>query len=141
MQCGDLIGNDQQFIYSILEESLILARGFTFFHGTALYCVYINNLSESGLGRIHKSLSQFKPYVGVIPYTFSSNARIYLSTILSNSFLKNGKKVIMGHEDDRTNEENINMAGYPFQDYGLEVYSLQSMCFGVFELQNRTASL
>ncbi|PKM31094.1 MAG: hypothetical protein CVV07_02730 [Gammaproteobacteria bacterium HGW-Gammaproteobacteria-11] len=37
----------------------------------------------------------------------------------------------MGHEDDRSNEENINMAGYPFEDYGLEIYSLQSMYFDV----------
>ncbi|PKM31095.1 MAG: hypothetical protein CVV07_02735 [Gammaproteobacteria bacterium HGW-Gammaproteobacteria-11] len=92
VQCGDLIGNDQQFILSVLEESLVLAREFEFIHGTALYCVYINNLSESALERIHKSLSQFKPYVGFIPGTFSSRARIYLSTILSNSFLKHGKK-------------------------------------------------
>ncbi|GGZ42730.1 hypothetical protein C8J23_13834 [Shewanella chilikensis] len=131
VQCGDLIGNDQEFIFSVLQESLVLSRDLEFVHGTVLYCVYINNLTESGLERIHKSLSQFKPYVGFIPGTFSSRARIYLSTILANSFLKHGKKVIMGHEDDRPNEENINMAGYPFADYGLEVYSLQSMYFDV----------
>ncbi|MBQ0799632.1 MAG: hypothetical protein KBT63_10135 [Porticoccaceae bacterium] len=131
VQCGDLIGNDQEFIFSLLQESLVLSRDFEFVHGTALYCVYVNNLTESGLERIHQSLSQYKPYVGFVPGTFSSRVRIYFSTILANSFLKHGKKVIMGHEDDRPNEENVNMAGYPFEDYGLQVYSLQSMFFDV----------
>jgi hypothetical protein len=131
VQCGDLIGDDQHFIFSLLQESLVLSRSFEFVHGSTLYCVYINNLTETGLGRIHESLSEFRPYVGYIPGTFSSRARIYLSTILANSFLKNGNKVIMGHEDDRPNEENVNMAGYPFEEYGLKVYSLQSIYFGV----------
>lgn len=131
VQCGDLIGKDQEFIFSILQESLVLSRNLEFVHGSTLYCVYINNLSESGLERIHNSLSNFAPYAGYIPCTFASRARIYLSTILVNSFLKHGRKVIMGHEDDRPNEENINMAGYPFEDYGMSVYSLQSMYFGV----------
>ncbi len=131
VQCGDLIGDNQEFIFSILQESLVLSRNFDFVHGSALYCVYINNLTESGLERINKALSNFKPYVGYIPCAFSSRARIFLSAILANRFLKHGSKVIMGHEDDRPNEENINMAGYPFEEYGMKVYSLQSTYFDV----------
>ena len=129
--CGDLIGDDQEFIYKVIKESLVLSKNFNFVHGSALYCVYINNLTEAGLERINKSLSSFVPYIGYIPGTFSSRAKMYLSTILVNRFLKNGKNIIMGHEDDRPNEENVNMAGYPFEDYSMCVYSLQSMYFGV----------
>lgn len=131
VQCGDLIGEDQEFIFTTLQESLLLSRCLDFIHGSALYCVYINNLTEAGLDRINKSLSSFKAYVGYIPCTFSSKARVYLSTILVNSFLKHGNKVIMGHEDDRPNEENINMQGYPFEDFGMSVYSIQSVYFDV----------
>lgn len=131
VKCGDLIGKDQKLIFSVLQESLVLAKDLEFVHGSALHCVYINNLTQAGLERIHKSLSGFKPYIGFIPGTFSSRARVYLSTILANSFLKHGKKVIMGHEDDRPNEEDVNMAGYPFEDYGFQIYSLQSMYFDV----------
>ncbi len=131
VQCGDLISKDQEFIFSLLQESLVLSRNLEFVHGSALYCVYINNLTEPGLERIHKSLSSFAPYTGYIPCAFTSRARIYLSTILVNSFLKYGEKVIMGHEDDRPNEENINMSNYPFEDYGMSIYSLQSMYFDV----------
>ena len=129
--CGDLLGDNQEFIFDVLEETLILSRSLDFVHGSALYCVYINNLSETGLNRINEMLSKFLPYVGYIPGTFSSRAKVYLSTILVNSFLKNGKKIIMGHEDDRSNTENINLVGYPFEDFGMVPYSLQSMYFGV----------
>ena len=131
VKCGDLIGEDQEFIFSILQESLILSRDLSFVHGSSLYCIYINNLTNSSLNRINDALSNFKPYVGYIPCTFSSSAKIYLSTILINRFLKHGSKVIMGHEDDRPNEENFNMVGYPFEHYGLKVYSLQLMYFDV----------
>lgn len=38
----------------------------------------------------------------------------------------------MGHEDDRSNEENVNMVGYPFEDYGYQVRSLQSSYYDIF---------
>ncbi len=130
--CGDLIGKDQELIFSILQESLVQSRDLNFVHGSALYCVYIHNLTQAGLKRINQSLSGFAPYVGYIPATFSSRAKTYLSGILTNVFLKNGKKIIMEHEPDRSNEENVNMIGCPFEDYGMTVYSIQSDYFGVF---------
>ncbi len=130
--CGDLIGEDQQFIFDILQESLVLSRSFTFVHGTALYCVYVNNLSDAALEAFHRSLCGFPPYVGFIPTTFASLAKTYLSTILVNSDLKHGNAVIMGHEDDRPNEDDVNLAGYPFEDFGYRIVSLQSSFFDLF---------
>lgn len=130
--CGDLLGNDQSLILSILEESLVLSRSLEFVHGTLLYCVYINNLSDAALRTVHSKLAHFPAYVGYIPATFASRAKTYLSSTLVNSFLKNGPRVIMGHEDDRPNEENVNMAGFPFEEFGYQVFSLQSSYFDVF---------
>lgn len=130
--CGDVLGEDQGLIYEILCESLELSRPFSFKHGTLLFAVYLNNLSEGTLRRLHSSLASFPAYVGHIPTTFSSRAKTYLSTCLVNVFLKAGRKVILGHEDDRPNDENINMPGYPFEEYGYEVLSLQGSYFGVF---------
>ena len=39
------LGNNQDLIFDILEESLVLSRNFDFVHGSALYCVYVTNLS------------------------------------------------------------------------------------------------
>jgi hypothetical protein len=70
--------------------------------------------------------------LGYIPSTFGSRAKTYLSTTQANAFLKNGNRVIMGHEDDRSNEENVNVLSYPFDDFGYKIFSLQSTYFGVF---------
>lgn len=129
---GDLLGNNQELIFDILDESLVLSRSFTFVHGTSLYCMYINNLSDAALKKLHAELAKFSAYVGYIPATFSSRAKTYLSTILVNSFLKNRHRIIMGHEDDRPNTENVNIIGYPFDDFGCKVFSIQSSYFDLF---------
>ncbi|MCK5472983.1 MAG: hypothetical protein KAI59_03050, partial [Planctomycetes bacterium] len=116
----------------IIEESLVLSRSFKFVHGSLLYCVYVNNLSCKLLERLHAELANFRPYVGFIPANYSSRAKIYLSTILVNSFLKHGNHVIMGHEDDRPNTENVNIVGLPFEEFGYQISSLQSIYFDLF---------
>lgn len=130
--CGDLIGNNQDLIFSLLQRFLVSRRALQFIHGTLLYCVYINNLSDSALQRLHEGLSAFSPYLGYLPGTFQTPGKTYLSTILVNKFLKCRDVVIMGHEDDRPNEENVNMAGWPFEEYGYRVCSLQEMYFALF---------
>lgn len=130
--CGDLLGNDQNLIFNILDEFMVLARPFEFVHGPLMYCVYINNLSDAVLQRLHHKLSAFSAYVGYIPATYQTLGKTYLSTTLVNAFLKYGDTVIMGHEDDRPNEENVNMIGYSFEDFGYKICSLQSRYFRLF---------
>jgi hypothetical protein len=89
-------------------------------------------LSDAALRHIHQHLSAFPAYVGYIPATFQTPAKTYLSNTLVNTFVKYGDVVIMGHEDDRPNEENVNMIGYPFDDYRYRVRSLQSSYYGLF---------
>lgn len=130
--CGDLIGDNQQLIFDILQESLVLARSFTFVHGTVLFCVYINNLSNAALTAMHEALRKYEPYVGFIPTSFASRAKTYFSTLLVNSYLMHGSSIIMGHEDDRPNEEDVNLIGYPFEDFGYRIVSLQSLYANLF---------
>lgn len=129
---GDLLGNDQRFIFEVLQESLLLSRSFAFKHGTLLFCVYINNLSENMLTQINEGLADFPAYLGYIPATFASRAKTYLSTTVANVCIKNGTRIIMGHEDDRPNSENTNLSHYPFDESGYQVFSLQSLYFGLF---------
>jgi len=131
MLCGDLLGDDQEFIYQVLAESLKLSRSFSFRHGSLLYAVYLNNMSDGTLLHIHECLKGFYPYVGYIPADFSTRAKTYLSTCLVNVFLKNRRNIIVGHEDDRPNDENVNMPGYPFEEFGYRVLSLQESYFGI----------
>jgi hypothetical protein len=130
--CGDLLGDDQRLIFEILEESMVLYRSFTFRHATLLFCVYINNLSDAALRRLHERLGTFPAYLGYIPSNYSTRAKIYLSTCMANIFLKAGIKVIMGHEDDRPIEENVNLLHYPFEEFGYKVFSFPTTQFGIF---------
>jgi hypothetical protein len=130
--CGDLLGRNQNFIFEVLRESLVLSRSLSFRHGTLLFAVYLNNLSEGTLARLHSSLSSYPAYVGHIPTTFTTRAKTYLSTCLANVGLKVKKQIVLGHEDDRSNSENVNLPGLPFEDAGYRVLSLQESLEGIF---------
>lgn len=129
---GDLLGQDQNFIFEVLEHFMVLARSFTFRHASSLYCVYINNLTETGLNALHKGLAKASGYLGYIPATFHSVAKSYLSTTVGTAFVKTEGRVLMPHEDDRPNDEDVNMLGFPFQESGYRIASIQSIYFGPF---------
>ncbi len=129
---GDLLGNDQELVFDILQESMILARSFTFRHSTLLYGVYINNLSNANLTQLHERLAAFPAYLGYIPTSFASRAKIYLSLCMANLFIKRNKTLILGHEGDRSNADNINITCYSLEDFGYKVASLQEHYFGIF---------
>lgn len=130
---GDIIGEDedQDLIFDILKESLVLARSAVYVN-TLWACAYVNNLSDFALQKFHKTLSEYPAYVGYIPCTFASRARIYLSTILVNDFLKYKNIILMAHEPDRSNEEDVNLSSYPFEKHGYTVRSLRDHYFGIF---------
>ena len=129
---GDLLGEDQHLIVEILRESMVLSRSFTFKHSTLLYCVYINNLSDAALQRLHQGLASCPAYLGHIPTTFGSRAKTYISLSVGSFVLKSGKTLIVAHEDDRDNAENINITFYPLEDFGYKVASLQGVYFSIF---------
>ncbi len=129
---GDLLGDDQRLIYEIISESMILSRSFTFKHSTLIFGVYINNLSSTAKEKIHSELVSYTPYIGHVPTTFLSRAKIYASTTMAGFLLKKGKTIIMAHEDDRPNEENINITLYNLEQSGYKVFSLQGYYFSIF---------
>jgi hypothetical protein len=42
-----------------------------------------------------------------------------------NAYIKHRKVIIFGHEDDRDDAEDVNMSGYPFEDFGYTVRSIR----------------
>ncbi len=129
---GDFLGDDQKFIYEVLTDSMVLSRSFTFKHSTLLFCVYVNNLTEAALNLLHTELGNYKAYLGYIPATYTTIAKIYLSTTLGGAFLKYKTKVLLAHEDDRSNTENVNLTNYWFDKYGFNILSLRSTLYSLF---------
>jgi hypothetical protein len=126
----DRPGHEQE-IFEAFEEAVDLRRSVDFRHPTQFYIVYINNLTDAMVERFDQGLAGYEAYVGLADMTYMSRLKIYLSTMLVNSFLKHGKSIIQGHEPDRDNTEDVNMSGYPFEENGYECRSLSDDLFGV----------
>ena len=133
---GDLIANDVDTAVAILQHllnSLIVVNEYDFgAHPGLIFAIYITNISESRLQSMHEGLMAYEPYIGHVPTTYASPLKHYMSFILSNLFLKQGMTIIVPHEEDRSNKEDINITPYPLEKFGYKVRSLNQTYFGVF---------
>jgi len=134
IRVGDLIASDAQqtFVVSLLRHFLVQTRNFKFIHSTLLFAVYINNLSDTAVQALHNGLGRYDAYLGFIPTKYASVAKTFLSTTLADLCVKHGKIAILAHEDDRSNDENINITLYPFERFGYDVRSIQQHCYSHF---------
>lgn len=131
---GDLVASNdaQDFVFGMLQKQLVLTKAFEYEHSNFLYCVYVNNVTNSSIKRIHEGLKPFPEYLGLIPTTYACVAKAYLSTILVNVGVKRGGTIILPHEDDRSNDENLNITSYPFEDHGFKIKSIRAHDFSHF---------
>lgn len=131
---GDYVGRDdlQSALYEAFVESVALVRSVEWAHSSQFYVVYINNLSQPMVDRIHQSLADFEPFVGSADVTYASRIKLLLSTMLSNDYLKHRATILMGGEDDVGNSEDVNVRGYPFEEFGYRVRSVQDSLFTSF---------
>jgi hypothetical protein len=131
---GDYIGESEhrRQLYEVFAEHVQPVRDVEFRYPEQFFIVYINNLSDSMFRTLKTSLDQYEPYIGHADATYSSKFNLLISAMLGNVCLKHRDIVIMGHEDDRDNNEDVNLASYPFEDNGFTVRSLQSMYYSLF---------
>jgi hypothetical protein len=136
MLAGDYIGNEkmQEKLYRMFSDEINFASNaeVEYLHSSQFYFVYFNNITDTAIASLHTGLSKYKPYVGFADTTFSSPLKTYISTILVNIGIKHRNFIIMGHEDDVDNNENINMSAYPYEENGFICKSLQSSLFELF---------
>ncbi len=132
--CGDYISNyiKQERLYQEFQKSLIPIRAYDYSYSNQFFMVYVNNLSNQMVSSYREKLFNYNPYIGFIDLNFSSFMKAYLSTILCSCFIKHKNIIIMGHADDISNDENINITGYPFEEHGYVCKSIQSMMFDTF---------
>jgi len=131
---GDYLGENkhQQVRFEALRDAVRLNRGVTFKHSSLFYIVYINNLTSAMIDRIETGLSDWVGFVGVADTTYGSLFKYLLSTMLVNVCVKHGRIIIQGHEDDRPASEDVNMVGYPFEEFGYHCRSVPGYLKGVF---------
>jgi len=129
---GDYGGGSQSRLAGAMSDAVQFVRPTEWAHSTQYYIVYINNLSPAMFERFASEMIAYHPYVGYADTSSTSTFKSCLSGQLVNCFVKHKDVILQGHEDDRPNEENINMNGYPYEEYGYQCRSVQSMYGGVF---------
>lgn len=129
---GDLIGRDKSLIIKIVKHYIKSNKTFDVINSRNIFCVYVNNMTGAMLSKIQEQLNTYKPYLGYIPATYSSPAKAYLSTILCNGCLKNKTNIILGHENDRPDTENVNLGAPAFEENGYQVISIKGKHFDHF---------
>lgn len=129
---GDLLCDDQNLAFSLLQESLTLHKTCEISHTSQLYCVYINNLSSARFQSIHEALVAQPEYIGYIQSTYSSGLKNLLSLTLTPAYLKFKETFICSHEDDVSNSENSNTPSWPLAQHRFKCVSVQSMYFDMF---------
>ena len=112
--------------YSILEGDIIA-------DGIPLsICKDINNLSLQQQDMIIKAFQSVKYFIGYVDMTFSSHLKTLLAYCLTCVGIKYKNIMILPHEDDREDTENINNCGYPFENYGFTIKSINEVYFSLF---------
>jgi len=119
-------------LFEAFKEAVDFRRDVVFRHPTQFFIVYINNLTDTMVQRFDEGLQGYQAYVGLADMTFTSRFKIYLSTMLVNSFIKQGAIILQGHEPDRLPAEDVNMRGYPFEENGYVCRSVSDDYMGVF---------
>lgn len=128
---GDYGGGSEDRLYEVMTDAVQFVQPTEWAHSTQYYIIYINNLSSGMFEKFASGLAHYDGYVGYADASFASRFKWALSGRLANAFLKHKTIIIQGHEDDRSNDEDINMNGYPYEDYGYTCRSLQSLYKGV----------
>jgi hypothetical protein len=130
---GDYIGenNKQEILFEAFNESVYPLRMVNYIHSSQFFIVYINNLTDSAFKKLVDGLADYEAFIGFSDTTYQSRFKTFLSTMLVNLCVKSGRVVIQGHEDDRSDDENLNVSGYPFEENGYKCVSLQATLFDV----------
>ncbi|WP_186161079.1 hypothetical protein [Burkholderia gladioli] len=129
---GELRDDKDELARPLLAEASVIATDLNFQHPCFCFVLYVNNLSEGALSKIHEGLKAHPAYLGYVPCTFSGIAKTFVSMGLANLAIKHEDMVILGHEDDRDNSENCNLHLHDYEASGFKVRSLQSMYFHTF---------
>lgn len=97
-----------------------------------LYVVYLNNLTPSMASKIDAAFASLPGYVGALDMTRGSIFKALLSTMLVRDFVQHKGVVLLGHEDDRNENEDSSLRLYDFANYGFKVRSVPLWIYGTY---------
>jgi hypothetical protein len=127
---GDLIAHENfsETIKTLFFENIITVKEIDYVSSELFYVIYLNNLSNASLKSLNEKLISFKPYVGYFDLNYSSYLKTFISTILIRLFIKHKKTIISAYEES----EDLNVFGYPFEEYGYNCRNIEPIYYGLF---------
>jgi hypothetical protein len=131
---GDVIpgGLSRDILFEIISEDLKTIHSSEFRYSEQYFVVYIAHITDNQISSIENQLADYEPYIGIVDTTFDSRLKLLLSTCLCTLCIKHNKTVIVPHEPDRNDVENVNLAGYPFEENGFSIASINEVNYGLF---------
>lgn len=106
-----------------------------------IFCVYVNNLSARQRKTLHEAFLAEPAYLGYVPTTYRSTFRTLISISVGTVFVKHKQFAIVDHGGDEPWVDTVNTPGYPFEENGLGVLSVNGMLFSpllVYKIQSET---
>jgi len=94
-----------------------------------LFCVYLNNLSESQRDALHNGFFGSPGYLGYVRATYNSYFRTTAGSTLPTAFVKHRGFMLVDHGGDDPWVGDSNEIGYPFEENGYKVVSVNSDLF------------
>ncbi|KTE90016.1 hypothetical protein AT727_08800 [Desulfitobacterium hafniense] len=124
---GDFLsrGLSEDFAYKTLVENIIPLNPTNYVYSDQYFMVYITNLTEEEIKSFIEGLRKYPWFIGYGDMTYANTLKDILAYCLGQNCLQHNNIVIMSHEDDREDSENINLIGYPFENYGFKIISLK----------------
>lgn len=128
--CGDYIDilnnvPDAQFrLKSAMNDVIVRCNKSSYRHSNQYFLIYINRLTALQRLTIVEGLMKYPWFTGFTDVTRHSLFKTYSAYILTHSFIKCRGKIISSHPSDYSDDENINMLGYPFEENGYQYISI-----------------
>lgn len=132
---GDLIQLENvraDTLKEVFLEKLECINKCEYQYSSQFFIVYINNITKNQVNNMIESLKKESYFVGVMNLKYSSKIKQYLSAILCPICIKDKKKVIVAHLEDRDNTKNYNERGYQYKENGFELISINQSFFDLF---------
>lgn len=130
----DILENkeSQRFLFEILSEVLQVCNDSCYQHNSQYFLIYINSITDNQLKTILEGLQEIEWFYGYALLNKNSRFKTYLSFILCYECIKAKDTVIICHPSDYSDDEIINMRGYPFEENGFKIVSINEESFGPF---------
>jgi hypothetical protein len=123
---------NQLFLHKRLYEKLQEVNSSHYMHSSQYFLVYINSITKHQSASVVTGLEGYPWFTGFLDMTYQSVLKSYLSMILSYLCVKTSDIIIVQHESDRSDMENVNVLGYPFETNGFKLFSVNENLFGLF---------